>query len=266
MKSIIRFGRKEKLSPCFVGPFEVLGRVGTLAYKVALTPSLSKIHNVFHVSTLRKYIYDPSHVVELEPIQISEDLTYEEVPIQIVDVMDKVKSRFSRIIFLPSFQGLLLSYKIIVWVMLHFKSSSLRCEMIVMPLEWVLGRDRVVSEPIPDPGVGTHFKVVRVPLGSKRTISTRLGTGHYKWYQSRSPTPVWGFVWPPVRAPLGLKRTISTWLGAGRYKWYQSRSPTLVWGFVWPRKGCLSIWSHNPVGHNDDVVFAWGVFVTSHIG
>ncbi|RVX04228.1 Transposon Ty3-G Gag-Pol polyprotein [Vitis vinifera] len=89
MKSIMRFGRKGKLSPRFVGPFEVLERVGTLAYKVALPPSLSKIHNVFHVSTLRKYIYDRSHVVELEPIQISEDLTYEEVPVQIVDVMDK---------------------------------------------------------------------------------------------------------------------------------------------------------------------------------
>ncbi|KAL6324088.1 hypothetical protein AAG906_006359 [Vitis piasezkii] len=90
MKSVMRFGRKGKLSPRFVGPFEILERVGTLAYKVALPPSLSKIHNVFHVSTLRKYIYDPSHVVELEPIQISEDLTYEEVPVQIVDVMDKV--------------------------------------------------------------------------------------------------------------------------------------------------------------------------------
>ncbi|RVW73465.1 Transposon Ty3-G Gag-Pol polyprotein [Vitis vinifera] len=89
-KSIMRFGRKWKLSPRFVGPFKVLERVGTLAYKVALPPSLSKIHNVFLVSTLRKYIYDPSHVVELEPIQISEDLTYEEVPVQIVDVMDKV--------------------------------------------------------------------------------------------------------------------------------------------------------------------------------
>ena len=73
-----------------MGPFEVLERVGTLAYKVALPPSLSKIHNVFHVSTLRKYIYDLVHVMELEPIQISEDLTYEEVPIQIVDVMDKL--------------------------------------------------------------------------------------------------------------------------------------------------------------------------------
>ena len=51
-----------------MGPFEVLERVGTLAYKVALPPSLSKIHNVFYVSTLRKYIYNPSHVVELEPI------------------------------------------------------------------------------------------------------------------------------------------------------------------------------------------------------
>ena len=89
MKSIMRFGRKEKPNPHFVGPFEVLER-DTLAYKVALPPSLSKIHNVFHVLTLRKYIYDPSHVVELEPIQIYEDLTYEEVPVQIVDVMDKV--------------------------------------------------------------------------------------------------------------------------------------------------------------------------------
>ena len=73
-----------------MGPFEILERVGTLAYKVALPPGLSKIHNVFHVSTLRKHVFYASHVVELEPIQISEDLTYEEVPVQIVDVMDKV--------------------------------------------------------------------------------------------------------------------------------------------------------------------------------
>ena len=90
MKSIMRFGRKWKLNPRFVGPFEVLEKVGTIPYKVALSPSPSKIHNAFHVSTLRKYIYDPSHVMELEPIQISEDMTYEEVPIQIVDVMNKV--------------------------------------------------------------------------------------------------------------------------------------------------------------------------------
>ena len=90
MKSMMRFGRKRKPSPRFLGPFETLERVGTLAYKVALPLGLSKIHNVFHVLTLRKYVFDPSHVVELEPIQIYEDLTYEEVPVQIVDVMDKV--------------------------------------------------------------------------------------------------------------------------------------------------------------------------------
>ena len=73
-----------------MGPFEILERVCTLAYKVALPPGLSKIHNVFYISTLRKYVFDASHVVELEPIQIFEDLTYENVLVQIVDVMDKV--------------------------------------------------------------------------------------------------------------------------------------------------------------------------------
>ena len=82
--------RKKKLSPRFVGLFEILERVGTLAYKVALPPDLSKVHNVFYISTLRKYIFDASHVVELEPIQISEDLTYKKVPVQIVDVINKV--------------------------------------------------------------------------------------------------------------------------------------------------------------------------------
>ena len=73
-----------------MGPFKILERVGTLAYKVVLPLSLSKIHNVFHVSNLRKYVFYHSHFVELEPIQISEDLTYEEVLIQIVDEMEKV--------------------------------------------------------------------------------------------------------------------------------------------------------------------------------
>ena len=57
---------------------------------------------------------------------------------------------------------------------------------------------------------------------------------------------------------MGPKRIISTWLDVGRYKWYQSQSLTPVWGFVWLRKGCLSVWSLNPMGHNEDVVSAWG--------
>ena len=54
-----------------MGSFEILERVGTLAYKVALPSGLSKIHNVFHVSTLRKYVFDASHVVELKPIHVT---------------------------------------------------------------------------------------------------------------------------------------------------------------------------------------------------
>ena len=61
-----------------------------ITYRVALSPSMLKVHNVFHVSTLGKYVLNLSHVMELEPIQISKDLTYEEVPVQIVDVVDKV--------------------------------------------------------------------------------------------------------------------------------------------------------------------------------
>ena len=68
MKNVMRFGKKGKLSPRYVGPFEVLVKVGALEYRVALPPKLEKIHNVFHVSSIRKYVYDASHVVEIEPI------------------------------------------------------------------------------------------------------------------------------------------------------------------------------------------------------
>ena len=61
-----------------------------------------------------------------------------------------------------------------------------------------------------------------------------------------------------MRIPLDPKRTISTQLRTDRYKWFQSRSPTPVWGFVWPHKGYLSVWPHNPVGYNEDVVSTWG--------
>ena len=68
----------------------MLEKVGALAYRVALSLKLGKIHNVFHVSLLRKYVYDTSHVVEIEPIQLNENLAYEEYPIRIVDTMDNV--------------------------------------------------------------------------------------------------------------------------------------------------------------------------------
>ena len=93
MKNVMRFGKKGKLSLRHMGPFEVLEKVGALAYKVTLPPKLGKIHNVFHVSLLRKYVYDVSHVVQIEPIQLNKNLAYEEYLIQIVDTMDQILRR-----------------------------------------------------------------------------------------------------------------------------------------------------------------------------
>ena len=63
-KSPIHFGKGSKLVPHFVGPFEILERIGPVAYRLALPASLSRIHDVFHVSVLRKYIYDESHIID----------------------------------------------------------------------------------------------------------------------------------------------------------------------------------------------------------
>ena len=78
---MIRFGKKGKLNLRYIGPFEILERIGKVAYRLALPPELSLGHIVFHVSMLRKYISDPSHVLEYEPIEVHEDLSYEEQPV-----------------------------------------------------------------------------------------------------------------------------------------------------------------------------------------
>ena len=63
-KGVIRFGKQRKLSPRYIGPFEILERVGTVSYQLALPPSLSGVYEVFHVSMLRKYTPDPTHIVD----------------------------------------------------------------------------------------------------------------------------------------------------------------------------------------------------------
>jgi hypothetical protein len=85
MKGVTRFGKRGKLNPRYIGPYEILDRVGPLAYRLALPPHLSGVHNVFHVSTLRKYVADPSHVLEAETIPLRENLSYEEIPMKIID-------------------------------------------------------------------------------------------------------------------------------------------------------------------------------------
>ncbi|KAL0553580.1 hypothetical protein IC582_007480 [Cucumis melo] len=84
MRGVLRFERRGKLSPRFVGPFEILERTGPVAYRLALPPSLSTVHDVFHVSMLRKYVSDPSHVVDYEPLEIDENLSYVERPVEVL--------------------------------------------------------------------------------------------------------------------------------------------------------------------------------------
>ncbi|XP_016454464.1 uncharacterized protein LOC107778686 [Nicotiana tabacum] len=85
MKGVMRFGKRGKLRPRFIGPYEILDRVGAVAYRLALPPELSFIHPVFHVSMLRKCISDSSQVLESPAISLDEKFSYEEEPIAIAD-------------------------------------------------------------------------------------------------------------------------------------------------------------------------------------
>ncbi|XP_077222193.1 uncharacterized protein LOC143856036 [Tasmannia lanceolata] len=76
----MRFGVRGKLSLRYVGPFEIMDKVGEVAYRLALPPALSAVHDVFHVSMLKKCLFNPSSVIELEPLELAADLSYEEVP------------------------------------------------------------------------------------------------------------------------------------------------------------------------------------------
>ena len=85
MKGVMRFGKKGKLAPRYIGPFEIRSKVGEVAYRLILPHELSRIHPVFHVSMLRKYIQDPSHVLQPQMVELNEDLSYEEYPMAVVD-------------------------------------------------------------------------------------------------------------------------------------------------------------------------------------
>ncbi|XP_073001474.1 uncharacterized protein [Typha latifolia] len=84
-KGVFRFGKKGKLSLRYIGPYEILARIGLVVYRVVLLSKLSQIHNVFIVSVLRKYLYDLSHVLREELIQLGKDLSYEEQLVRIID-------------------------------------------------------------------------------------------------------------------------------------------------------------------------------------
>ena len=92
-RGVISFGKRRKLSPRFIGSFEILERIGTVAYRLALPPSMSGVHEVFHVSMLRKYTPNPAHVVDWGQIVVDNDGTFEEGPVCILDSLDQVLRR-----------------------------------------------------------------------------------------------------------------------------------------------------------------------------
>ena len=92
-RGVVRFGKRGKLSPRFIGPFEILERVGIVVYRLALLPSMSGVHEVFHVSMLRRYTPNPTHIVNWGEIKVDTDGTFEEGPVCIIDSRDQVLRR-----------------------------------------------------------------------------------------------------------------------------------------------------------------------------
>ncbi|CAN4103764.1 unnamed protein product [Withania somnifera] len=84
MRGVMRFGRRGKLSPRYIGPYEILERVGDVAYRLALPPILSSLHPVFYVSMLRRYMSDESHVIRENSVRLDESLSFVEEPVLIL--------------------------------------------------------------------------------------------------------------------------------------------------------------------------------------
>ena len=89
-RGLMRFGKSEKLSPWFISPFEILERIGEVVYRLALPPQFFRVHDVFHISMLRKYGPDPSHVLDWTDLEVDEDVSYEERPARVLDKRDQV--------------------------------------------------------------------------------------------------------------------------------------------------------------------------------
>jgi hypothetical protein len=93
MKGVKRFGVKEKLSPRYIGPFPILEKCGTIAYKLELPPSLVGVNDIFHISQLKKYLKALVDVVFPEVAPLKTYLTYPEHPIKILDQKSRATRR-----------------------------------------------------------------------------------------------------------------------------------------------------------------------------
>jgi hypothetical protein len=90
IRGLRRFKVKGKLSPCYIGPFRILERKGEVAYQLELPARLSDVHNVFHMSQLKKCLRVPDEQLPLEELNVQNDLTYIEYPVKILDTLERI--------------------------------------------------------------------------------------------------------------------------------------------------------------------------------
>ena len=95
MKGVTHFGVKGKLAPRYIGPYQILERYGKVAYRLQLPEHLAAVHDVFHVSQLKKCLRVPEQNVEVEGVELEPDLTYSEYPIRVLDQKDRVTRRWT---------------------------------------------------------------------------------------------------------------------------------------------------------------------------
>ena len=102
MKGVTRFRKRGKLNPQFIGPVEILERISNVSYRLALPPSMSGVHDVFHVSMLCKYVHDPSHILQHLEVEYA-PMDREEVrPVRILDARDKqLRNKTIRLVKVP---------------------------------------------------------------------------------------------------------------------------------------------------------------------
>ncbi|GJS96021.1 putative reverse transcriptase domain-containing protein [Tanacetum coccineum] len=108
-KGVMRFGKRGKLNPRYIGPFRIIERIGPVAYRLELPQKLSRVHNVFHICNLKKCLSDDTLVIPLEEIQLDDKLNFVEEPVEIMDrevngwVTKGVRRRFRVLSLPPSF-------------------------------------------------------------------------------------------------------------------------------------------------------------------